>query len=145
MTAYDRLSEPMKKFLEGLSAVHAGTPQTVTAHKTNIVRRPALDTVHPVIRTHPVTGRKALWVSPVYVSHILGLKKEESDGILKILFDHIRTGLDFHTRVRWEEDTVVVYDNRMVMHSVTLDYPLGPNGRRHMFRITPQGEKPTLS
>ncbi|KAL2851000.1 hypothetical protein BJY01DRAFT_233064 [Aspergillus pseudoustus] len=144
MTAYDRLSEPMKKLIEGLSAVHEGTRQTVTAYKTNIVRREALDTVHPMVRTHPVTGRKALWVNPVYTTQIVGLKKEESDGILKILFDHIKTGLDFHTRVKWEDDTVAVYDNRMVMHSVVLDYPLGTTGRRHMLRVTPQGEKPAL-
>jgi len=144
MVAYDRLSAPMKVFLEGLSAVHAGAAQTILASKTNIVRRPPLDSIHLVIRKHPVTGRKALWVNPSYTTKIVELKQEESDVVLKFLSDHIRQGLDFHTRVRWEEDSVVVYDNRMVQHSVVLDYPLGAAGRRHLLRVTPQAEQPSL-
>jgi len=144
MAAYDALSKPMQEFVEGLSAVHAGTPQTMMASKTNLVRRPALDTIHPVVRKHPVTGRKALWVNHAYVTKIVGLKEEESDVILKMLLDHIAKGLDFHTRVKWEEDSVVVYDNRMVQHSIVLDYPLGDGGRRHLIRVTPQGERPAL-
>ncbi|KAF3400166.1 Alpha-ketoglutarate-dependent sulfonate dioxygenase [Penicillium rolfsii] len=144
MTAYDRLSEPMKQFLEGLTAVHEGTPQTMEAKKSNIIRRPALDTVHPVVRKHPVTGRKGIFVTPTYVKKICELKEEESSAILKMLYEHVKSGLDFHTRVKWEPGTVVVYDNRMVMHSVTLDYPLGEKVQRHMMRITPQGEKPSI-
>ncbi|KAJ9131792.1 TauD-domain-containing protein [Pleurostoma richardsiae] len=144
MSAYDRLSEPMKKFLEGLTAIHEGTPQTAGARKSNIIRRPALDTVHPVIRKHPVTGRKGIFVTPTYVKKICELKQEESDAVLKMIFDHIKSGLDFHTRVKWEPGTIVLYDNRMVMHSVTLDYPLGEKVQRHMMRITPQGERPSL-
>jgi sulfonate dioxygenase len=138
MEAFDRLSPIMQRFLEGLQALHVGINQYTIPSATNFVRRPPIDTVHPVVRRHPVTGRKALWVNPKYVTKILGLRKEESDNLLAFLFDHMQKGLDFHTRVKWEEDTVAVYDNRMVQHSALLDYPLEP---RHLIRVTPQAER----
>ncbi|ETN44609.1 uncharacterized protein HMPREF1541_10279 [Cyphellophora europaea CBS 101466] len=144
MTAYDRLSPTMQKFLETLEAVHSGTRQNLLSNKTNLVRRPGIDTIHPVVRKHPVTGRKALWVNQEYTTKIVGMKKAESDLLLNFLFDHIHRGLDFQTRARWENGTVVVYDNRMVQHSVTLDYPVGQGGRRHLVRVTPQAEPPSL-
>ncbi|KIW01858.1 uncharacterized protein PV09_06707 [Verruconis gallopava] len=97
-----------------------------------------------LVRKHPVTGRKALWVNQEYTTKILGMRKAESDMSLNFLFDHIHRGLDFQTRAKWENGTVVVYDNRMVQHSVTLDYPLGNGAKRHLVRVTPQGEVPSL-
>ncbi|KIX02484.1 uncharacterized protein Z518_08425 [Rhinocladiella mackenziei CBS 650.93] len=142
MEAYNRLSPPMQKFLESLSAVHDGKSQSQFFKKSNLHRREPIDGVHPLVRTHPVTGRKALYCSPGYTKKIVGLKKEESDNILQFLYDHLQKGQDFHARVRWEQDTVVVYDNRMVLHSVVLDYPLGHGSRRHLLRLTPQAERP---
>lgn len=160
MEAYDKLSDPMKKFLEGLDALHSGQCQAVHGKKSSPYRRELVDTVHPIVRKHPVTGHKALWFPPEYISGIVGLKNEESDAITDMLYRHLQTGLDFHTRVKWEKGTVVVYDNRMVyvvqaattlvqfeltisrMHSVVLDYPLGENEKRHHIRITPQAERP---
>ncbi|RDW83530.1 TauD-domain-containing protein [Coleophoma crateriformis] len=142
MDAYDKLSDPMKAFLEGLDALHSGQRQAVHGIKTSVYRRDLVDTVHPIIRKHPVTGRKALWFPPEYITGIVGLKNEESNAITAMLYSHLQSSLDFHTRVKWEKDTVVVYDNRMVMHSVVLDYPLGVNEKRHHIRITPQAEKP---
>ena len=144
MTAYERLSPTMPRFLETLEAVHSGTRQNLLSNKTNLVRRPGIDTIHPVVRKHPVTGRKALWVNQEYTTKIAGMKKAESDMLLNFLFDHIHRGLDFQTRARWENGTVVVYDNRMVQHSVTLDYPVGQGGRRHLVRVTPQAEPASL-
>jgi sulfonate dioxygenase len=71
---------------------------------------------------------------------IVGYKKEESDALLKFLYDHIAFGADFQARVRWEEGTVVVWDNRVTAHSALLDWHNGQ--RRHLARITPQAEKP---
>ncbi|KAH8803569.1 hypothetical protein F5884DRAFT_682018, partial [Xylogone sp. PMI_703] len=142
MEAYDKLSEPMKAFLEGLDAVHSGERQSVHGVKKSPYRRDLVESVHPIVRKHPVTGRKALWFPPEYISGIVGLKREESAAITEMLYRHIQTGLDFHTRVKWDNKTVVVYDNRMVMHSVVLDYPLGPKEKRHHIRITPQAERP---
>jgi sulfonate dioxygenase len=134
----------MQTFLESLTAVHSGKRQNLLSNKTNLARRPGIDTVHPVIRKHPITGRKCLWVNQEYTTHIVGLKKQESDALLNMLFDHIHKGLDFQTRAKWEKGSVVVYDNRMVQHSVTLDYPLGNGEKRHLVRVTPQGEEPSL-
>ncbi|KAK9233718.1 hypothetical protein V1525DRAFT_415617 [Lipomyces kononenkoae] len=144
MTAYDRLSPTMQRICENLQAVHSVARQARTASKTNINRREPIDTVHPVVRKHPVTGRKALWVNAEFTTEIVGLRKEESDALLTMLFDHMHKGLDFQTRVRWENGTVVVYDNRMVQHSVTMDYPIGDGTRRHLVRVTPQGEVPSI-
>lgn len=71
---------------------------------------------------------------------IVGLKKEESDALLKFLYEHIAWGADFHTRVKWEEGTVVVWDNRVTQHSALIDWNNG--SRRHLARITPQAERP---
>jgi sulfonate dioxygenase len=141
MTAYDRLSPPIQQLLEGLSALHSGTKQIVRDKDTDLWRRPAVNTVHPVVRKHPVTGRQALWVNSIHTTKIVGLKKPESDLLLEFLKDHIHRGLDFQTRVKWEPGTVAVYDNRMVQHSATLDYPLGDGTRRHLVRIASQSER----
>lgn len=71
---------------------------------------------------------------------IVGLKKEESDAILKFLYDHLAYGADFQARVKWEEGTVVVWDNRVTQHSALVDWKNGQ--RRHLARITPQAERP---
>jgi sulfonate dioxygenase len=59
-----------------------------------------------------------------------------------MLYSHLERGLEFHTRAKWEKGTVVVYDNRIVLHSVVLDYALPPNEKRHHIRITAQAEVP---
>jgi sulfonate dioxygenase len=142
MEAYDRLSPHMKSFLEGLDAIHSRARQSVHGKAGSVYRRQLVDSVHPIIRKHPVTGRKALFCNPEYVTGIVQLQEEESDAVLNMLWTHLRTGLNFHTRIKWEKDSVVVYDNRMVMHSVCFDYPLAPNEKRHHIRLTPQAERP---
>jgi sulfonate dioxygenase len=144
MTAYDRLSPPLQSFFGSLSVVHSGAFQTAISVKTSFPHRSTIESVHPLVRQHPVTGRKALYVNHEHTEKIVGLKKVESDMILDFLYDHIHRGLDFQTRVRWEEGTVAVYDNRMVQHSVTLDYPLENGAFRHLIRLTPQAERPTV-
>lgn len=71
---------------------------------------------------------------------IIGYKKEESDNLLKFLYDHIAYGADFQARVKWAERTVVVWDNRVTSHSALLDWQDGQ--RRHLARIQPQAEVP---
>ncbi|RMJ28402.1 Alpha-ketoglutarate-dependent taurine dioxygenase [Aspergillus sp. HF37] len=76
----------------------------------------------------------------VLTREIVGLKKEESDALLKFLYEHIAWGADFHVRVKWEEGTVVVWDNRVTQHSALVDWKDGY--RHHLARITPQAEQP---
>lgn len=108
--AYDRLSPAWKKFVEGLEAVHSGEEQVVEAHKAGHVhRRESYEAVHPVVRTHPVTGWKALYVQPGFTRRIVGLTRRESNAVLNFLFNHIESGYDFQVRFRWEEDSVAVW------------------------------------
>ncbi|KAI0103228.1 hypothetical protein GGR51DRAFT_561912 [Nemania sp. FL0031] len=139
--AYNRLSPLFQERLHGLKATHSGVEQVAVANaRGSINRREPVTNVHPIVRTHPTTGEKALYVNPQFTRDIVGLKREESDAILKFLYDHIGFGADFQARVKWEEGTVVVWDNRVTQHSALLDWKNG--ARRHLARITPQAERP---
>jgi len=139
--AYRRLSPEFQKRLHGLKALHSAVEQAdASKNRGGIVRREPVTSVHPLVRTHPVTGEKALFVNPQFTRYIVGYKKEESDYLLKFLYDHIALGQDFQTRIKWAPGTVVVWDNRVTVHSAILDWFDGH--RRHLARITPQAEAP---
>ncbi|KAL1990179.1 hypothetical protein VTN49DRAFT_6018 [Thermomyces lanuginosus] len=139
--AYERLSPEFRKRLHGLKAVHSGFEQAASSlARGGVVRRDPVQHEHPLVRTHPVTGEKALYVNPQFTRYIVGLKKEESDYLLKFLFDHMALSQDIQARVKWAPGTVVVWDNRVTAHSALLDWDNGQ--RRHLARITPQAERP---
>ena len=106
----------------------------------HVIRRKTWTSVHPVVRTHPVTGWKSLFVQPGFTRSIVGLSRRESDIVLQYLFDHISGGVDFQVRFQWQENSVAVWDNRVTNHNAVFDYL--DIGRRHGWRVTPQGEKP---
>lgn len=108
-----------------------------------VLRRPITKAIHPVVIVHPVTKQKALFVNSSYTQRIMGWDDEESDYLLKFLFDHINRGHDFCCRVRYEPGTVVIWDQRVTQHSQTLDYQAG--SRRHAFRLTPLANVPIPS
>lgn len=140
--AYNRLSLEFKKRLEGLRAVHSAVPQAeFSRRRDGPVRREPIETEHPLVRVHPVTGEKALYVNQGFTKHIVGFKQEESEYLLKFLFDHLAKGADFHIRATYKPGTVVVWDNRVTAHSATPDF--SPTFRRHAVRLTPQAEVPT--
>ncbi|KAI0131847.1 TfdA family taurine catabolism dioxygenase TauD [Xylariales sp. AK1849] len=139
--AYERLSPLFQERLHGLKATHSGIEQAnASLARESIKRREPVVSAHPIVRTHPTTGEKALYINPQFTRDIVDLKKEESDALLKFLYDHIAYGADFHVRVKWEEGTVVVWDNRVTQHSALVDWKSGQ--RRHLARITPQAERP---
>jgi len=141
--AYDRLSYPMREFLEKLTAVHSAHEQAEGSKRAgNPVRRDPIETEHPVVRTHPVTGWKSLYINAGFTRYIVGVPKAESDAILQFLFNHIATATDFTVRYKWEKDSVAIWDNRVVMHTATYDFVAGGGGRRHALRVTPHGERP---
>ncbi|KAF2435857.1 TauD-domain-containing protein [Tothia fuscella] len=141
VAAYNRLSKEFQKRLHGLKAVHSGFEQAQNSkNRGGVVRRDPVSNVHPLVRTHPVTGEKALYVNPQFTRKIVGYKKEESDALLNFLYDHVAKGQDFQARVKWAPKTVVVWDNRVTAHSALLDWEDGQ--RRHLARITPQAEQP---
>ncbi|KAK0120751.1 hypothetical protein ONS96_010952 [Cadophora gregata f. sp. sojae] len=140
--AYNRLSDGFKERLHGLKATHSGIEQVNASRgKNGAVRREPVVSVHPIVRTHPVTGEKALYVNPQFTRSIVGYKHEESEALLKFLYDHIAYGADFQARVKWAEKTVVVWDNRVTSHSALVDWKSGQ--RRHLARIAAQAEPPT--
>ncbi|KAK5121606.1 hypothetical protein LTR85_004778 [Meristemomyces frigidus] len=144
--AFKALSPRFRKRLEGLTAIHSnndGVSQELKNGSGAVMRRQELTAEHPVVRVHPVTGEKALYINPVYTKRIVGYDQEESDYLLGFLFDHIAKRADFQCRVRYEAGTVLVWDQRVTNHSQTLDYPAGD--RRHGFRLTPLAEKPIPS
>jgi len=139
--AYNRLSPAFQQRLHGLKALHSGVEQVqASLNKGSILRREPVINEHPIVRTHPVTGEKALYVNPQFTRSIVGYKQEESDNLLRFLYDHIAYGADFQARVKWAEKTVVVWDNRVTLHSALVDWNSGQ--RRHLARITPQAERP---
>ncbi|CAK9783019.1 TauD-domain-containing protein [Cutaneotrichosporon oleaginosum] len=142
--AYNRLSPSFAAYLETLQVLHSGVAQAEVAKKHNAPpRREPVENVHPLVRRHPVTGEKALFVNRQFSRHIVGLKQEESDAILNLLYDHIEKGSDFQVRLRWEPRSVVLWDNRITAHNANVDFDnLG--FRRHGARITPQAERPFL-
>jgi len=93
---------------------------------------------HPVVRTHPVTGRKCLYVNRFFTTRIVGLSKIESDGLLQMLFRHVETP-EFQVRFRWQPGSIAFWDNRCAQHRALWDYY--PN-RRYGHRVTVAGDKP---
>ncbi|MFL5280112.1 MAG: TauD/TfdA dioxygenase family protein [Rhodopila sp.] len=137
--AYDALSEPMKKFLSGLTATHdSGKAHTyrTRAKDRDDMTFPAAE--HPVIRTHPETGRKALFVNRGFTTNIVQLGRSESDALLAMLFRHVETP-SFSCRFKWRANSVAFWDNRAAQHQALWDYY--PQ-RRFGYRVTVCGDKP---
>jgi len=142
--ALKKLSPQFVGFLKTLKAVHSGIEQanySRSGKRGGIVRREPVEHVHPVVRKHPVTGEEALYINRQFTRRILGLKKEESETLLRFLFDHLDKGGDVQARVHWTPNTVVLWDNRITAHSAIVDYGESKE-RRHGARITPQAERP---
>jgi sulfonate dioxygenase len=90
--------------------VHSAVPQAeLSARNNGPVRREPVETEHPLVRAHPVTGEKALFINQGFTKSIVGFKKEESDALLGFLFEHIEKGADFRVRARYEKGSVVVW------------------------------------
>ena len=94
--------------------------------------------MHPVVRNHPVTGRKALFVNRGFTTRIMELKKPESDALLDLLVRHAETP-EFQCRFRWQPNSAAFWDNRCVQHHAMWDYY---PARRHGYRVTIEGDKP---
>ena len=109
--AYDELSPPMREFCDGLSALHDAHPHD----------HPEQMAIHPVVRVHPVTGRRSLFVNEHFTRRIVELGHEESDALLGFL-TRWATSPRFAMRYRWSEGTVAMWDNRCTQHNVLNDF-----------------------
>ena len=139
--AYESLSDTMQKFLDGLTAMHRSEHVHKGRYglKENLRDDDYPEAVHPVVRTHPVTGRKGLYVNASFTTRILELSHHESNDVLQMLFNHVARGVHFQCRYRWENNSVAFWDNRCTQHHAAWDYY--PNVR-HGYRVTIQGDKP---
>src|SRR5215472_5389026 len=137
--AYEALSDRMKTYLEGLTAIHNGEHYRGQYANYGIADKPSYPRAeHPVVRTHPVTGKKGLYVNKGFTRRILGVSRDESEGILNYLYDHMANPL-FQCRFRWRENSIAFWDNRCVQHHAMWDYwPHTRSGHR----VTVKGERP---
>lgn len=143
--AYETLSAPLRAFLDGLTAVHISGKGAVQKTRTDMMKHSSaglkgdeLISRHPVVRTHPETGRKVLYVNVAHTSHFEGMTEDESTPILEYLFRH-QVKSELTCRFRWTKGAVAFWDNRCTQHNPINDYH---GFRRLMHRVTLAGDKP---
>jgi taurine dioxygenase len=147
--AYENLSRGLKSTLDGLGAVHSaglayGTGGLLDEVKdlTSMAIAPSpeayAERVHPAVTVHPVTGKRALYVNPVYTTRFAGWTKEESAALLGHLYRH-SINENFTCRLRWSVHTLAIWDNRCTMHNALNDYS---GVRREMYRTSVKGTPP---
>ncbi len=143
--AYEALSDGMKRLLDPLRCVSSSAKADVSRTREDRIRdskrdhaRAAYDAIHPVVRTHPETGRRALYVNIAHASHFDGMTPAESAPLLGFRFDH-QVRPEFTCRFRWTAGALALWDNRCTLHNPINDY----HGQlRSMHRITLAGDTP---
>jgi len=149
--AYDELSTGLRKLIDGLSGVFSASLKyrpggNRQEHHAKITSMPVTNTDnaeryvsrHPIVRTHPQTGKKALYCSLTHTLHLDEMTEKESQPLIKMLYEHASTP-EFTCRVRWEPGQMTFWDNRCTMHNAVNDYH---GARREMRRLTVRPEKP---
>ena len=141
-SVFEALPEATRKRIDGMKAIHGyDTPR---ARNRPSARTPeeiaeTPDVEHPLVRTHPETGRKSIYLNPNRLDRIAGLERAESDALLDELADEARKPQHHHGHV-WSAGDIVVWDNRATMHRVVIDYPQGE--KRIMHRVLIEGDRP---
>ena len=138
-SAYEKLSPDFRKMIDGKKAIYRSAHayldrENPTAGPKHIER------IHPLVRVHPATGWKALWVNRKFTVSILGLDKAESDLILNYLYDVYEKNVDIQVRFKWTPRTSALWDNRITIHNASWDYE--GSEPRHGTRVTALAEKP---
>jgi len=143
--AYEALSPGLKAVLKGLRAVSSSAKAAVTKTREDRLNdsgstkaRQDLSAEHPVVRTHPETGRQALYVNPGHTTHFVGWTEEESEPLLNFLFAH-QVRPEFTCRFKWAPGSIAFWDNRSVLHNPINDYH---GHKRLLHRVTLAGDIP---
>jgi taurine dioxygenase len=144
--AYEALSDPMKRVLEGLRAVHSFAKNYTkerfdelgAADKGARLYADHPPVSHPVVRTNPVNGRRAIFVNQDFTTHVEGLSPRESETLLRFVFEHLAQP-QFQIRWRWSSGAVAMWDNRWTQHCALADYY---PAHRRVRRATIIGERP---
>src|SRR5260370_21943694 len=113
--AYEAPSPPMKRLLEGMTAIHRGEHVYRGRYGVKDEGREFPEAEHPIVRTHPVSGRKALFVNRTFTTRIVQLSRSESAAVLSFLYQHVDTP-EFQCRFRWQVNSVAFWDNRRAQH-----------------------------
>jgi taurine dioxygenase len=143
--AYETLSSGMRRLLDGLTGVNSSAKADVTKTREDRMRTDAREDArreylaeHPVVRTHPETGRKSLYVNVAHTGRFKDMTEEESEPLLSYLFQH-QVRPEFTCRFQWEVGSLAFWDNRCTLHNPVNDYH---GYRRVMHRITLAGDQP---
>lgn len=146
---YENLSTGMKALLDSLLVVYSGKDiwskneklapeKRMRLRESHGFTEAELENIHPAVRVHPVTGRKALFATSAYFKRFVGWSEEESRALLNYL-QSLAQHLHYHCRVKWKKDTLLVWDNRFTLHRGVHDFKYE---RRHLVRTTVVGERP---
>jgi len=144
--AFDTLSPAMQEFASTLTAIHditASMPadfmaQSWAPKQLESLHKKTPPVEHPVVRTHPETGKKVIFVNSLFTTHIESLRPAESDALLQMLYTHITT-VEYTCRFQWQPNSIAIWDNRSTQHKPVNDY--FPAHRR-LERITIDGDRP---
>jgi taurine dioxygenase len=143
--AYDALSPTLRSFLETLTATHSSSKadgffatRDTTGGAKAMANAAAPPMQHPVIRVHPETGKRSVFVNPLFTIKIDGMRRAESDAILDVLYD-VATRPDAMVRWKWQTGDVAFWDNRCTMHYALRDFG---DARRNMLRVALEGDRP---
>jgi taurine dioxygenase len=141
--AYDALPEEMKNRIDGLQARHVYQSKyserklpSLTEERRKIASG---SVVHPVVRTHPGTGRKAIYINPIRIEEIVGMPEQKALSLLDELLKHA-TQEKFQYRHKWKAADLVIWDNRCLMHKANGDYPVSEV--RYLYRVMLKGDRP---
>ncbi len=143
--AYEALSDGLKATLSGLKAANSSAKAEVTKTREDRIASSGTDKAnesliaeHPVVRTHPETGRKSLYVNPAHTTHFVGWTEAESTPLLNFLYAH-QVRPEFTCRFSWQPGSIAFWDNRCVLHNPINDYH---GHKRLMHRVTLKGDVP---
>ena len=141
--AYDGLPEEIRRRIAGLRAIHVYQSRH-SARKlmalTTADRRHVPDSItHPIVRTHPESGRKAIYINPIRIEDIVGMPEEDALALLAQLLDH-STQPRFQYRHQWRPGDLIMWDNRCLLHKANGDYDM--NQVRYLYRVMLQGDAP---
>ncbi len=143
VAAYRALSEPLQRFVDGLRGIHRFSPPvgaTPSQEYLDLVQSKTLVSEHPLVRVHPETGERALYVSPGFLKSVSGLAPRESRALLELLWEHILRS-EFTVRFKWEPGSIAIWDNRSTAHVAPFDI-FDLDFDRQLYRTTLVGDVP---
>ncbi|KAK5729754.1 hypothetical protein LTR17_011720 [Elasticomyces elasticus] len=138
-SAYEKLSPEFRKIIDGRKAIYKSAHAYLDRNDPNAGPK-HIERVHPIVRVHPATGWKSLWVNRAFTKKIVGLDQAESDVILNYLFDVYEKNIDIQVRFKWTPRTSALWDNRITIHNASWDYE--GSEPRHGTRVTSLAEVP---